>query len=104
MQCSEADFRKLGCFGLACSSFGNTRANTLTTLSHRSPGRSLSGDASLIVLDPMWSLIPWVLGQWPHHQSRAPPSRCSATGLGGGAGLTLSLPVSAQDFSLRGLQ
>lgn len=37
-------------------------------------------------------------------ESRTPPSHCSATGLGGGAGLTLSLSVSAQDFSLRGLQ
>lgn len=61
MQCSEANFRRLGCFGLACHSFGNARAATLTILSHRSPRRSLSGDASLIVLDPLWSLIPWVL-------------------------------------------
>lgn len=55
VQCSEADFRKLGCFGPACSSFGSARAATLATLSYRSPGRSLSGDASLMVLDTLGS-------------------------------------------------
>lgn len=31
---SEASFRKLGCFGPACSSFGSVRAAILATLSH----------------------------------------------------------------------
>lgn len=58
--------------------------------------------ASSHALNPLWSLIPWVLGWVPAAQS---PSPCSTTGLGGRGGLTPSLLVSAQDFfSLRGLQ
>jgi hypothetical protein len=76
VQCTEVNFRKLGCFGPACSSFGSARAAILATLSHRSPGRSLSGNASLMVLDTLGSrmVVP------PLAQTASFPFFCHSSG------------------------